>query len=95
MRFLNRSLKASNVFQEEAKTKAEAEKTKAEEAKTKAEAEKAKKDVSDLELHLINTTTLISAGRQIQGRGRQTEEGGEIFITIPEINECLSGRSQD
>ena len=72
MRFLNRSLKASNVFQEEAKTKAEAEKTKAEEAKTKAEAEKAekaKKDVSD-ELQLINTIALILAGRQIQSRSR-------------------------
>ena len=50
MRFRNQSLKLPNVFQEEAKAKAEAEKTKAEEAKTKAEAEKAekaKKDVSD------------------------------------------------
>ena len=86
-----------NVFQEEAKAKAEAEKTKAEEAKTKAEAEKAekaKKDVSDLELHLKNTTTLILAGRQIQGRGRQTEEGGGISKSTLEINECLSGRSQ-
>ena len=43
VRFRNRSLKLLNVFQEEAKAKAEAE-------KTKAEAEKAKKDVSD-ELH--------------------------------------------
>ena len=94
MRFLNRSLKSTNVFQEEAKAKAEAEKTKAEEAKTKAEAEKAKKDVSDLELHLINTTTLILAGRQVQGRGRQTEERGEISKSILEIIECLSGRSQ-
>ena len=50
MRFRNRSLKLLNVFQEEAKAKAEAEKAKAEEAKAKAEAEKAKKDVSD-ELH--------------------------------------------
>ena len=57
MRFRNRFLKLPNVFQEEAKAKAEAEKTKAEEAKAKAEAEKtkaeaekaekAKKDVSD------------------------------------------------
>ena len=83
MRFPYRFLKLPNVFQEEAKAKAEAEK-----------AEKAKKDVSDLELHLINTTTLISAGRQIQGRGRQTEEGGEISKSILEINECLSGRGQ-
>ena len=81
MRFRNRSLKLLNVFQEEAKakaeaekakaeeakTKAEAEKAKAEEAKTKAEAEKAKKDVSD-ELQLINTIAPILAGRQIQGR---------------------------
>ena len=46
-------MKLLNVFQEETKAKAEAEKAKAEEAKTKAEAEKAekaKKDVSD-ELH--------------------------------------------
>ena len=57
VRFPYRSLKLLNVFQEEAKAKAEAEKAKAEEAKTKAEAEKAKaeaekaekakKDVSD------------------------------------------------
>ena len=40
-------MKSTNVFQEEAKAKAEAEKTKAEAEK----AEKAKKDVSDLELH--------------------------------------------
>ena len=80
-------MKLPNVFQEEAKAKAEAEKAKAEEAKTKAEAEKAKaeaekaekakKDVSD-ELQLINTIAPILAGRQIQGRGRQIEEGGEI-----------------
>ena len=42
MRFRNRSLKLPNIFQEEAKTKAEEAKAKAEEAKTKAEAEKAK-----------------------------------------------------
>ena len=42
VRFLNRSLKLPNVFQEEAKAKAEAEKTKAEEAKTKAEEAKTK-----------------------------------------------------
>ena len=73
MRFRNQSLKLLNVFQEEAKAKAEAEKTKAEAEK----AEKAKKDVSD-ELQLINTIAPILAGRQIQGRGRQIEEGGEI-----------------
>ena len=87
-------MKLPNVFQEEAKAKAEAEKAKAEEAKTKAEAEKAKaeeaktkaeaekaekakKDVSD-ELQLINTIAPILAGRQIQGRSRQTEERSEI-----------------
>ena len=73
MRFRNRSLKLPNVFQEEAKAKAEAEKTKAEAEK----AEKAKKDVSD-ELQLINTIAPILAGRQIQGRGRQIEERSEI-----------------
>ena len=80
VRFPYRSLKLPNVFQEEAKAKAETEKAKAEAEKTKAEAEKAekaKKDVSD-ELQLINTIAPILAGRQIQGRGRQIEEGGEI-----------------